>query len=497
MLVITPEEMKQLEVAAIQKGSSQELLMEEAGKLVATAVIAFVKERALAQKALIVAGKGNNGGDGYVAARHLIAHGFSVQVWQALPIDPTSLTKKQRRRLEARSGKIFDLDQSKPHMPKDGVILDALFGTGFHGSATGAILELIKEMNQTRLPVISIDVPSGLDATTGEIHSEAVLATLTLAIECPKIGYFLRNGINHIGQVTSLPIGLAPQSAKWEILEESDIEGYLPPITRNRHKYQAGHVVGIGGGHGMAGASILASFAALKSGAGIVHLLHDQETSVEFVGMPHEVVKIPYLTNDLTLVTSWCARAGALFLGPGLGAETQQEKLLASIWPTCKDKKMVIDADALSLLAKMKTIGPLPHAILTPHLRELERLLSISCKEGITPQLLEQCQQFVEKEQTHLLVKGAPTFLFSAGAPTRILLRGDPGMATAGSGDVLTGMLAALLAQGLTAMHAMRFAAFLHALAGEHAAAEETSYSITASSIINNISKAYKTLCNL
>jgi NAD(P)H-hydrate epimerase len=491
--------MRQLEADAQNKGIAQELLMEEAGKQIANAIISFVKEQKLSQKVLIAAGKGNNGGDGYVAARHLIAHGFSVQVWQALSLEPTSLTKKQRRRFEARSGKVFDLDQSKPQMPSDGVILDALFGTGFKGALSPAILEYVKEINNAKLPIISIDVPSGLDAKTGEVQSDAIAATLTLAIECPKIGYFLQNGVNHVGQIIALPIGLTVQNSKWQLLEEKEVKGYLPPIVRNRHKYAAGHVVGIGGGNGMAGggmagASILASYAALKSGAGIVHLLHNQETSFEFVGMPHEVVKVPYIPNDLSLVTNWCNCADALFLGPGLGTTAQQEAVFATIWPLCQHKKMVIDADAITLLVKMNTIGPLPNAILTPHLGELERLLSRSCKEGVTLELLETCQQFVEKEQTNLVLKGYPTFLFSPATPIQILLRGDPGMATAGSGDVLTGILAATLAQGLSAKVAMRFASFLHCLAGEHAANEETSYSVTASSITNNISKAYKSL---
>lgn len=495
--VVTPEQMRAIEAQSISAGVTQESLMEQAGKQTATWVANFVKEKQLPPKAFCVAGKGNNGGDGYVVARYLLQLGFSVQVMQVGLLDPNGLVKKQRRRYEARGGKVHDLDHGTMPLPQEGVIVDALFGTGFRGKADEKSLQIIRSLNQLHLPIISVDVPSGLDAETGHVDGEAIMATVTCTMELAKTGFFFAEGFNHVGEVICLPIGLAnatnASTASLMLLEESDVKPLLPKITRSRHKYEAGHVVGLAGSHGMTGAALLASYAALRAGAGIVHLLHREDCNFEFVGSPLEIVRVPYLAEDIGILRHWLERANASFIGPGLGTHDKQAQLLEALWPDLHSK-MVIDADALNWLssAKGKKFGPLPQAILTPHLGELQRFLLT--KEPVSLQLLSTCQTLVDENSTNLVLKGGPSFLFSANEVPVVMMRGDPGMATAGSGDVLTGILASLLAQGLSAREAMLLGTYLHGLAGELAAAEETSYCMVASSITSYLSTAYKRL---
>ncbi|MBS0656198.1 MAG: NAD(P)H-hydrate dehydratase [Verrucomicrobia bacterium] len=498
--IVTPEEMKQLESLAEAAGVTQEMLMEQAGKQVDAVVSSFVTERALATKALILAGRGNNGGDAYVVARLLHQRGYTVQVIQLFPIDPNSLVRKQRRRFEARGGKIIDLGQQLPPFPQEGIIIDGIFGTGFHGAVEGEAKRVIEAANSSGLPIIAIDIPSGLDASTGKVEGVAIEATRTVAIEFPKIGFFLEDGYNFVGSIDCLPIGLAPYADKTKasycVLEKADVSAHLPKIIRNRQKYSAGHVVGLAGSHGMAGAALLSSIAALRSGAGIVHLLHPDDCIQEFGKGPLEVVRIPYQAQDTASVQKWFTQASACFMGPGLGKSPAIEALIEALWSTWKDKKIVIDADALLPASTISTAhcGMLHQAIFTPHTGEMQRLLGSTEKEPLTLSFLAKCQQFVDTHQTHLVLKGAPSFLFSYDAIPLILMRGDPGMATAGSGDVLTGILASLMSQGLDAPTAMHLGTFLHALAGEAAAKEETSFCMTASSLISHLPAAFKEL---
>lgn len=491
-MVITPDEMKKLEERASSQSISAEMLMQEAGSQAASLIVSYVQQHKLAQKATILAGKGNNGGDGYVAARTLLQKGFSVNVWQLYPLEESSLTKKERKRFEESGGKVFDSDFED--FAAEGVVIDAIFGTGFTGSPDANIQKIIQKANSCKLPIIALDIPSGINANTGEMTC-AIKADLTIAIEYPKIGYFLKQAYNNVGEIRVCSIGLAQFDPKLalKIVEKEAL--ILPYVARVRHKYEAGYVVGLAGSHGMAGASLLASYACLKSGAGIVHLLHPDAYTNEFTGVPLEVVRVPYeFEKDLLMMLQKMKKADALFIGPGLG---QNDALLDAVFPTCRQKPCVIDADALSWIGKKwpagENFGPLALAILTPHLGELNRLLAKEFKE-VTVEVLTCCQQFVDQNNTHLVLKGAVSYLFAPSQLPEIVLQGDPGMATAGSGDVLTGVLCAFLAQKCSPVEAMRLGVFIHALAGKFAASEQTSYCMTASSIIHHLQNAFKQL---
>lgn len=489
--------MRKIEKIAVDSGTSVETLMEQAGRETAAFIVSFVQKQNLEKKACIIAGTGNNGGDGYVVARYLLQEDFTVQVVQAGVLDQTSLTKKQRRRYEARGGKVVDLANAKIMLAHDGVIVDALFGTGLNKRLQNDAVNIIQAINSSKLPVIAVDIPSGLNAETGEVLDVAVKASVTCTMEFPKRGFFFDAGWNHVGDVVSLPIGLkrAAETLAPSLftLETEDAKSLLPPIVRNRHKYERGFVVGLAGSHGMAGAALMTSLAALKAGAGIVHLLHPEEYSLEFCTPPLEVVKIPYAKDDIQSILQRLEKATGVFIGPGLGTGPTQAALLEAIWPKCS-KKMVVDADALTWLSSAKgaAFGPLPNAILTPHLGELHRFMTE--KKPVTFSLIQECQKFADDNVTNLILKGGPSFLFSHGSTPVVQMQGDPGMATAGAGDVLTGILAALLSEGLSPRDAMLLGSWLHGTAGECGAKEETSYSMTALSIINHLPDAFKLL---
>lgn len=480
--IVTAQEMRHLEESCIQSGSSQETLMDRAGALIAQEVTHFCAHSLLPKKIFLLAGKGNNAGDGYTAGRELIKRGFSVFAFEVMPCEEGSLCHKKKKAFIESSGKmVSDLSQ----LP-DSTILDGIFGSGFVGAVSPEVSTLIHTVNQSKRPIIAIDIPSGLNATTGEAK-DAIIAECTLTIELPKLGFFIQDGWNHVGDIKLLPIGIGHPESCLLLLEEQDIPPLLPKFARNCHKYQRGHVVGLAGSHGMTGAAIMASFSALKSGAGIVHLLHPEALTNEFSSIPWEIIRFPFQNNDLNEVKKLLDKATSVFVGPGL----RDISLLEHLWDSFKDKA-VLDAECLNwIAASKKTLKSLPHSILTPHTGEMRRLLNVPADEPITAEFLQKCQKFVDDNQTNLVLKGGPTFLFSYNEKMVVMPRGNPGMATAGSGDVLTGILASLLAQKLQPAKAMQLGTYLHGLAGEYAARDETSYCMTASSLIEYLPDAF------
>lgn len=232
----------------------------------------------------------------------------------------------------------------------------------------------------------------------------------------------------------------------------------------------------------MPGAALLSSLSALRGGAGIVKLLHPEGMQAELSNAPYELIKVPYNPDDVEKISELFDKASALFIGPGIGRSSETKNLLSQLFPQIK-KPCVIDADALTLVAEGELSLP-EHALITPHMGEMLRLLQIKPPQPLNLSFLRVCQSYAEEQRITLILKGGPTFIFHPDTPLHVCPAGDPGMATAGSGDVLTGLLGALLAQGLTPHHAALLGVYIHGLAGEHAALEITSYCVTASDIL-------------
>ena len=497
MKIVSSKQMAQLEERAYSNGASEEEFMEQAGKGIAEATDYFVSKHKLSKNILLLCGKGNNGGDAYVAGTYLLKKNYNVTAFQVTSIDQaTPLCKKKYKRFLSSGGQSQEIDQSqKLILPMEGVILDGLFGTGFKGAVKEPFASIIHQANNSNLPIIAIDIPSGLCGETGIVEGEAIQAKETFFLGLPKLGFFLQDGWNHVGKLHPIDFGLPKQlieelEADMTMTDPECMKPLLPPIVNNRHKYQAGLVVGLAGSPGMSGAAILSSTAALRGGAGIVRLLHPIGMEAEFTSSPHELIKIPYPFDEHEKILETLNAGKANFIGPGMGRNSTARALLQAIFPRL-EKPCVIDADALTIIAEDKLNLP-KGAVLTPHVGEMIRLLKISAPRPSTMEFLETCQEYVEKKNTTLVLKGGPSFIFHPGNPIVVNSYGDPGMATAGSGDVLTGLIASLLAQGLTQYNAAKLGVFLHGVSGENAAEKKTSYCMIASDIITHFPDGFR-----
>jgi len=407
------------EMRAAEEGHDTSELMERAGAAVAREVLQRYPH---ARRIAVVCGNGSNGGDGRIAARILREEGCDAVETAAV-------------------------EQAD-------VIVDALFGTGFHGEPRAEDAATIRRINAAGAPVVSVDVPSGVDASTGEIAGEAVRATLTVAFHGVKVGLAIAPGLFHTGEVTIAEIGLEPAETALRLVTPA----ILSVVTRRAphdNKYTAGAVLVVGGSAGMTGAVCLAAEAAFRADAGYVTV------SVPAASLPVvevrllESVKVTWANALLAAV-----KAGALAIGPGLGREPEalrlrDELLAAGVQP------VVLDADALHELEPGDWGG---RAVLTPHAGELARLLGQE-PEWVDAHRLEAAQRAAEHFGSVCLLKGADTIVAAPGKGALVCVTDAPGLATAGTGDVLTGILAAFLAKGVEPRLAAAAAATAHGLA--------------------------------
>lgn len=464
MKIVTAKEMARIEKLAYSKGASEEAFMNAAGSAIASHIETHLEQG----KVTLLCGRGNNAGDAYVAGRLLRKKGYEVVAFSYASFDECSpLCQLQRKRF----GKVMEEEPTFD----TGIILDGLFGTGFHGEMQEPYRSVIERANRSSLPIFSIDIPSGINGTTGEADFP-IHATETLFLGLPKMGCF--HAWEHVGRISVHDFGLGKEYIE-QAKEEANLicELKLPLIKRTRHKYQAGYVVGVGGSPGMPGAAIMSSYATLRAGAGMVRLLHPAGMEVELSAAPPEIIREGY--QDLSTILEAAEKAKALFIGPGFKTDEQSANFLRDLLANL-NKPCVIDAGALFLIAEYEI--PLPSfSILTPHAGEMKRLLHSG----------EEPQEYADQNQVIVLLKGAPTTIYHPGKKPFISTRGDPGMATAGSGDVLTGVIAAFLAQTEDPLQATLLGAHFHGLAGEIAAKQLTSYSLIASDIIEALPLAF------
>lgn len=476
-VVLTTQEMIRLEEKAVADGYSREALMQQAARRVADIAQKYVNQK---ERILLFVGKGNKGGDALATGAFLLQEGFLVDAFCLSSSQESSpLNQQMRRFFEEKGGRILSDDVE---INSYGLLIDGLLGTGFRGALSPDLAIWIQRINTSHKPCLAIDLPSGLNGTTGEGADEAIQATATIALGCAKSGFFLRNGWNCVGKLYVEDIGLPSvylQKAKKfaELCHPAALK--LPHLVRNRHKYQAGYVVGYGGSKQFSGAPKLSSLAALRTGAGIVRLFHPEGAEMEY-----SLFELIHTVWDEAAWNHELSRASSIFVGPGLGRVPNMKewliKHLAHVDVPC-----VLDADAL---VADPSSWP-KQVVLTPHRGEVLPL--ISCKEAPSDEeLLIKCQALSDRTGAVIVLKGGPTFIFGPKRIPLIIPYGDPGMATAGSGDVLTGMIAAFLAQGLSCWDGAALGTTLHALAGERVAKKKSSYALIASDLIDELGTA-------
>ena len=425
-----------------------------------------------AKREAVVCGGGNNGGDGYVLARLARAAGLEALVLAAAP--PDKLGGDARRAQEewlATGGSAHPF--AAEALSGSDLIVDALLGIGLAGAPRPETLTVIRAINAAKRPVLALDIPSGLDADSGAVHEAAVRAELTLCFVALKSGLFLRAGPEHAGVVLLDDLGVvAPALPQFTPLmrriDENELAAGLPRRPRESHKGSNGRLLVVGGGIGMPGALRLAGEAALRAGAGLVTLAGAPENLEPVTATRPELIYLP-VSSDTDLEAA-VRSADMLAIGPGLGTGAWAQRLWAAIRGST-GTPAVVDADALNLLA-MDPVKLSPHWIITPHPGEAARLLGTETA-AVQADRLGAARELHSRYGAIAVLKGAGTLVASGtpgAADLAICERGNPGMATAGMGDVLTGVIAGLRAQCGDSALAARVGVLVHALAGDSAA---------------------------
>jgi hydroxyethylthiazole kinase-like uncharacterized protein yjeF len=404
------------EMRAAEQGHDVEAMMERAGRAVAEAVL---RRYPGAHRIAGVCGKGANGGDGRIALR--------------------VLTEAGRETSE-------ELDGAD-------VVIDALFGTGFHGAPRDDTAQTIERINAAPVPIVAVDLPSGVNGSTGEIAGAAVAADVTVTMHAPKVGLVVAPGRFHAGEVEVADIGIESRETRHRLVTE-EILRLVPRKRESDTKYSAGSVLVVGGSPGMSGAVCLTAEAAFRADAGYVAVATHAQSLPVVEAWLLEAVKAP-----LDEVDRLAERASAVAIGPGLGRGDEERALVFRLLRELH-VPVVVDADALFGLEPGDWPAP---RVLTPHAGELARLLG----HEVDARRLEAVQAAAERFGCVVLLKGADTLVAAPGEGVLVSVAGTPALATAGSGDVLTGVVAAFLAKGLDARLAAAAAAFVHGRAAE------------------------------
>lgn len=478
--------MRALEEKAVQAGATYAALMESAGEAAAR----LLREKAVGAHVVILCGKGNNGGDGFVAARHLTAWGAKVCVVLIQGEPQTDLAGQAFRQMDLQKIPVLDWNK-EPEVVKAQIygadfVVDAMYGIGFRGSLPETLFPLLDAAETSGAFILALDLPSGVSCDTGEVPGRCVRAAETVSFTAPKPAHLIQPGRSFCGKVTVVPVGISQQ-----LIEEAEIslfgieEKDLVPLFREReqntNKGSYGTLLSVCGSVGMAGAAMLAARAALRSGVGLVNMALPKELYPVVSGaLPEPVYTLlehsahgdGITEESAALLNQRMLGVSAVLLGCGLGTSAFARSLLRRV-AACSSVPLVIDADGINLLAEnidiLKTVR-VP-VVLTPHPGEMARLLSISV-EQVQAQRLHYAKRFARESGAIVVLKGSGTIVAAPDDRGRVFVNttGNPGMAKGGSGDVLAGMIASFAAQGIPSYWAAIFGVFLHGLAGDRCA---------------------------
>jgi NAD(P)H-hydrate epimerase len=503
MHFLTSEQMRSWDRRAIaERGIRGLALMNRAGGAVARVAARLATLRG-ETRILLVAGRGNNGGDAFVAARCLHEDGFRAEVLvtcapDALRGDAQAAWERMRAagvpccsKADAQAWQEFE--ESDPW--RGGVIVDGLLGTGSEGAPHGVIAAAIRWINgnRRRCAVVAIDLPSGLQADTGEPFDPVVRADITVSLAAPKTGFANPRAWESLGHLEVVDIGLpmdlcsSANAAPLQFIGAPVVRDILPPRGRATHKGNYGHVLVIGGSHGLVGAPALAAMGALRGGAGLVSAAVPDDSMAVMAtlapaAMAHRIAVEQGVMTPATLTAGIrpARDFDVVLAGPGMSAGAATARIVNHLLQN-PAHRLVLDADALNVLAGQVEVlrragASAPSVILTPHPGEAARLLGVTVAE-IQANRTQAAQQLAARSGAIVALKGAGTLVATPEGAVHLNLTGNPGMATGGTGDVLSGLIAGLWAQGIAPLDAARLAVYLHGTAGDLAAwqAGETS----------------------
>lgn len=493
--ILTPNEMRQADRTAIDTFKIPgELLMENAGRSVSDYTNEIIAKKNIKNpRILILCGNGNNGGDGFAAARHL-ANKYPVRIlWIGAEIKMSPETYQNfeiANRMEITMDHLENESDIDNYNFSADIILDALIGVGGSEDLKGLAPLLLQKVNIQKAIKIAIDVPTGLNSETGFSHPDSFIADYTVTMYALKTGMLLNDGIELCGEkiVASLgsPEKIISQISRISFLEDSDVSFLLPDRKRISTKFDYGRVVILAGSKHFPGAAALAANSAIKIGAGLVYLLSPViHPAVLPEIIPAQLPSDEYGYIDMQAkpyVLEYIKKASILAIGPGIGdRETTIEliyELFKELPPTLP---ILLDADALKAVNEHSILRK--NIILTPHIGEFSRITGID-RDTISKNANTLAQEWAEKLNCTILLKHVPSII-TDGDYSYWNLGGNPGMATAGSGDVLTGIIAGLIAQGLSPLEAASFGAYIHSKAGDYYAQAYSQETLTSSAIIS------------
>ena len=489
--IVSAAQMREMDKRTVEEFGIPSIVLMENAALRVVEIIAERYQPLTGKRIAVVCGKGNNGGDGLAIARHFATRfGAAVTVW--LAADPSLLTgdAAANYRMAAAFGLNFGLSNvPRPGEGEADLIVDALLGTGIRGGVTGELAEYIRGINDGGCPVISVDVPSGLDADTGKIEGACVKATLTVTFALPKFGLLVYPGAEYVGELIVADIGMPRvvmqgDSVQVYATQAADVARRLPPRVNGRdsNKGKFGHVTVFAGSKGFVGAPTLTADAAARTGAGLVTLVVPEglQTAAMVRVSPVVMTKGLPQTSDGTFASAAvqealkiAAQGTAVALGPGLGGpENGDTRTFVREFVTHCPVPLVIDADALNCLALEPDRGVsilrarTSATILTPHPGEMGRLLGTDTKT-VQAERRTAVETAAHEYGCIVLLKGARTLIAAPDGRLAINTTSNPGMATGGAGDTLTGIIAALLAGKLKDWESAAAGAYLHGLAGD------------------------------
>ena len=489
----TGEQMRRADLYTIEEiGVPSMVLMERA----ALEVVRCMEEEQLDfRKVLVICGSGNNGGDGYAIARLLHLKGHDVTIFFAGNSQKRSEENAQQAKIAAH----YEIPViTNLGTEEYSVIIDALFGTGLKREVTGHYREVLCSVNQMAGKKVAVDLPSGIHDTTGARMGIAFCADLTVAIAFPKRGLFLQEGNVCAGKILTGDIGISSETFSEGTVtfgyEKQDLFLGFPKRKKNSHKGSYGKVLMIAGSKGMSGAAYLSAKAAYAVGAGLVQIYTHEENRVILQQLLPEVIITTYDTFDSEQLEKLIQWADLIGIGCGLGKSDTAERVMQY---TLKRALVpcVVDADGINILSKhMEWIEETNALIvLTPHMKEMSRMLQCSVKELIE-QRMEKLHAFVERYKVVCVLKDARTLVAKEHQNTYLNLSGNAAMAKAGSGDVLAGVIVGILAQQCEPYTSACLGVFLHGLAGDMARDKKGAYSVLASDLVAEISSVLKNI---
>jgi NAD(P)H-hydrate epimerase len=460
----------------------------------------FARNFDRSRRVIIFAGPGNNGGDGLALARLLSVNRFNAEVFFVKVSENTSDDWNVNfRRIEKETPVLFNTLENIEHFPfisSDDILIDAIFGSGLSRPADGLAGLVIRKINQTGNIVISIDIPSGMSGEDNSTNNPETIirADFSLSFEFPKLAFMFGENAGFVGEWVVLPIGLNKNAIRntqtpYQLVEDNHVMPLLKKRLKFDHKGKYGHGLLIAGSYGKTGAAVIGARAALRTGVGLV------TCHVPVCGYQVLQVSIPeamaIIDKNETVISEadTLDHFDAVAVGPGIGTDQLTQEALHKIILNC-DKPLVIDADGINILGLNKNwLSELPAGtILTPHVKEFERIAGLAKNSY---QRLERQVEFAAEFRCIVILKGAYTAVATPEGKIYFNSTGNPGMATAGSGDVLTGMILSLLAQGYSPENASVTGVYLHGLAGDIASIKSGYESLIASDIINNIGNAF------